>query len=276
MRPPPVSDSVATTTQAKSMADTALLRIEGLSLNFGGVMALMDVNLEIRHGEILAIIGPNGAGKTCILNCITGFYRPAKGNIFFEGKRITGLATHKIAALGITRTFQNIELFTGLSVLDNLMAGRHLLMKRGALSASLFFGGTRKEEVRHRVVVEDIIELLELEPIRDKVVGFLPYGQRKRVDLGRALAMEPKLLLLDEPMAGMNIEEKEDMARFVLDSFELRGISIVLIEHDMGVVMDMADRVVVLNFGRIIAQGKPEEIRDQPEVIRAYLGSKSH
>jgi len=239
-------------------------------------MALMDVNLEIRHGEILAIIGPNGAGKTCILNCITGFYRPAKGNIFFEGKRITGLATHKIAALGITRTFQNIELFTGLSVLDNLMAGRHLLMKRGALSASLFFGGTRKEEVRHRVVVEDIIELLELEPIRDKVVGFLPYGQRKRVDLGRALAMEPKLLLLDEPMAGMNIEEKEDMARFVLDSFELRGISIVLIEHDMGVVMDMADRVVVLNFGRIIAQGKPEEIRDQPEVIRAYLGSKSH
>jgi branched-chain amino acid transport system ATP-binding protein len=258
------------------MADTALLRIEGLSLNFGGVMALMDVNLEIRHGEILAIIGPNGAGKTCILNCITGFYRPAKGDIFFEGKRITGLPTHKIAALGITRTFQNIELFTGLSVLDNLMAGRHLLMKRGALSASLFFGGTRKEEVRHRVVVEDIIELLELEPIRDKVVGFLPYGQRKRVDLGRALAMEPKLLLLDEPMAGMNIEEKEDMARFVLDSFELRGISIVLIEHDMGVVMDMADRVVVLNFGRIIAQGKPEEIRDQPEVIRAYLGSKSH
>jgi len=258
------------------MADTALLRIEGLSLNFGGVMALMDVNLEIRHGEILAIIGPNGAGKTCILNCITGFYRPAKGDVFFEGKRITGLPTHKIAALGITRTFQNIELFTGLSVLDNLMAGRHLLMKRGALSASLFFGGTRKEEVRHRVVVEDIIELLELEPIRDKVVGFLPYGQRKRVDLGRALAMEPKLLLLDEPMAGMNIEEKEDMARFVLDSFELRGISIVLIEHDMGVVMDMADRVIVLNFGRIIAQGKPEDIRDHPEVIRAYLGSKSY
>lgn len=276
MRPLPVSDSVATTTQAKSMADTALLRIEGLSLNFGGVMALMDVNLEIRHGEILAIIGPNGAGKTCILNCITGFYRPAKGDVFFEGKRITGLPTHKIAALGITRTFQNIELFTGLSVLDNLMAGRHLLMKRGALSASLFFGGTRKEEVRHRVVVEDIIELLELEPIRDKVVGFLPYGQRKRVDLGRALAMEPKLLLLDEPMAGMNIEEKEDMARFVLDSFELRGISIVLIEHDMGVVMDMADRVIVLNFGRIIAQGKPEDIRDHPEVIRAYLGSKSY
>jgi len=276
LRPLPVSDSVATTTQAKSMADTALLRIEGLSLNFGGVMALMDVNLEIRHGEILAIIGPNGAGKTCILNCITGFYRPAKGDVFFEGKRITGLPTHKIAALGITRTFQNIELFTGLSVLDNLMAGRHLLMKRGALSASLFFGGTRKEEVRHRVVVEDIIELLELEPIRDKVVGFLPYGQRKRVDLGRALAMEPKLLLLDEPMAGMNIEEKEDMARFVLDSFELRGISIVLIEHDMGVVMDMADRVIVLNFGRIIAQGKPEDIRDHPEVIRAYLGSKSY
>ncbi len=257
------------------MTQDALLRIEGISLNFGGVMALMDVSLEVRRGEILAIIGPNGAGKTCILNCITGFYRPARGEIYFQGTRITGKPTHKIAALGITRTFQNIELFTGLSVLDTLMAGRHLLMKKGAISASLFFGGARKEEVEHRGAVEDVIELLELEPIRDKIVGFLPYGQRKRVDLGRALAMEPKLLLLDEPMAGMNIEEKEDMARYILDSFELRGISMVLIEHDMGVVMDMADRVIVLNFGRIIAEGKPQEIRDNPEVVRAYLGSRS-
>ncbi|MGQ9653419.1 MAG: ABC transporter ATP-binding protein [Thermodesulfobacteriota bacterium] len=257
------------------MTQGALLRIDGLSLSFGGVMALMDVSLEVRQGEILAIIGPNGAGKTCILNCITGFYRPAKGEICFRGKRITGLPAHKIAALGITRTFQNIELFTGLSVLDNLMAGRHLLMKKGAISASLFFAGARKEEVEHRVAVEDVIELLELEPIRDKVVGFLPYGQRKRVDLGRALAMEPKLLLLDEPMAGMNVEEKEDMARFILDSFELRGISMVLIEHDMGVVMDMADRVIVHNFGRIIAEGNPQEIRENPEVRRPYLGSRS-
>ena len=252
----------------------SLLRIENLSLSFGGVMALLNVHLEIRQGEILAIIGPNGAGKTCLVNCITGFYRAERGAIHFQRQRIEQLPTHRIASLGITRTFQNIELFTGLSVLDNLMAGRHLLMKQGAISASLFFGRGRREEVAHRHAVEDVIELLELEPIRDKIVGVLPYGQRKRVDLGRALAMEPGLLFLDEPMAGMNVEEKEDMARFILDIFELKGIPIVLIEHDMGVVMDIADRLVVLNFGQIIAKGRPEEVKNDPEVIRAYLGAK--
>jgi len=254
--------------------NTAKLKLREITLNFGGVSALSGVSFDVRDGELLAIIGPNGAGKTSILNCINGFYRPQRGEIVFEGQDICHLSPHRIARLGIGRTFQNIELFTGLSVLDNLMAARHLHMKRGALAGALYFGPARREEIRHREVVEDLIDLLEMEPYRKKVVGLLPYGIRKRVELGRALAIEPKLLLLDEPMAGMNLEEKEDMARFIIDIHELKKISIILVEHDMEVVMDIAERLVVLDFGKKIAEGSPEEIRQNPLVIRAYLGEE--
>ena len=265
------------------------IRIENLSLSFGGVKALIDVSLDIRDNEILAIIGPNGAGKTCLLNCINGFYKPQKGEIFFGGQRITRIRPDKAARLGLARTFQNIELFTGLSSLDNIMAARHVLMKQNFLSSALYFGWAHGEEIKQRKVVEDIIDFLEIEPIRKKVVGMLPYGMRKRVELGRALAIEPKVLLLDEPMAGMNLEEKEDIARFIIDIFEGQGTTypespvlrdgvncIVLVEHDMGVVMDIADRIVVLDFGRKIAEGTPDEIRTNPEVIAAYLGAERH
>jgi branched-chain amino acid transport system ATP-binding protein len=250
------------------------LEVQDIHLSFGGVKALDGVSFNVRNGEILTIIGPNGAGKTCLMNCISGFYRPQKGKIFFEGKEITKMPPYKIAELGISRTFQNIELYTGLSSLDNLMAARHIFMKRGALSACLFFGLTRREEIGHRRMVEDIIDLLELEPIRKKLVSLLPYGQRKRVELGRALAAEPKLLLLDEPMTGMNVEEKEDMARFVLDISELKRIPIILVEHDMEVVMDISDRVIVLDFGHKLVEGLPNEVKNNPEVIRAYLGAE--
>jgi branched-chain amino acid transport system ATP-binding protein len=252
--------------------DPVVLRVDGLDLRFGGMMALSGVSLEVKDGEILAIIGPNGAGKTCTLNCINGFYRPQRGEIFFQGKRITPLPPHRIAELGISRTFQNIELFTGLNTLDNLMAARHIHMRRGALAGFLYFGPMRREEIAHRKIVEDIIDFLELEPARKRTVGLLPYGLRKRVELGRALALEPKMLLLDEPMAGMNVEEKEDMARFIIDISELKRIPIVLVEHDMGVVMDIAQRVVVLDFGQKIAEGTPEEIKKDARVIKAYLG----
>ncbi len=250
------------------------ISINSLSLRFGGLQALNDVSLEIRAGEILAIIGPNGAGKTSFFNCINGFYHPYNGEVLYQGKDLTRLKPHKIAALGIARTFQNIELFSGLSALDNLMAARHIHMKRGALSGCLFFGPTRQEEIAHREEIEEIIDLLEMKSIRKKVVGSLPYGERKKVDLARALCMDPAVLLLDEPMAGMNVEEKEDMARFVLDIFELKKIPIVLIEHDMDVVMDITHRIAVLDFGIKIAEGQPEDIKNDERVLKAYLGEE--
>jgi len=256
-------------------ADSVHLSVQEVSLSFGGIQALTSVSFDVREGEILAIIGPNGAGKTSMLNCINNFYRPDKGRIIFEGHDLTRLSPHRIAQLGIARTFQNIALYTGLSTLDNLMAARHIHMRAGLLQSLLYWGPARREDLAHRQVVEEIIDFLEIEHIRKAIVGALPYGLRKRVELGRALAMEPRLLLLDEPMTGMNQEEKEDMARFILDIHERHGKTILLIEHDMGLVMDIADRAVVLDFGLKIAEGTPEEIRYDEAVIRAYLGEET-
>jgi branched-chain amino acid transport system ATP-binding protein len=263
------------------------LRIDNLSLSFGGVSALIDVSMEVRDKEILAIIGPNGAGKTALLNCINGFYKPQKGEIYFDGRKITRMRPDKLAKFGIARTFQNIELYAGLSTQDNLMAARHVLMKQNFITGAFYFGWAVNEEVKHRKTAEEIIDFLEIAPIRKKVVSVLPYGMRKRVELARALALEPKVLLLDEPMAGMNLEEKEDIARFILDIFEGQGSTypntpvlrdgiscIILVEHDMGVVMDIADRIIVLDFGRKIAEGTPAEIKTNPRVISAYLGEE--
>jgi branched-chain amino acid transport system ATP-binding protein len=256
----------------KAVTGEVLLAVEGVSLAFGGVKAINDVSFDIHKGEIRAIIGPNGAGKTSMLNVINGFYHPDAGRITFKGKARSAMRPHAAAAGGIARTFQNVALFKSMTTLDNIMAGRTLKMHRGLLWQLLRFGPALREEVAHRRVVEEIIDFLEIPHIRHIPVGKLPYGLQKRVELGRALAMEPDLLLLDEPMAGMNLEEKEDMSRFVLDLNNQYGTTIALIEHDMGVVMDLSDRVVALDYGRKIADGTPDEIKKNQAVIDAYLG----
>jgi branched-chain amino acid transport system ATP-binding protein len=254
------------------MTTEAALRVQDVSKYFGGVQAIGRVSLEVGRGEIVSIIGPNGAGKTTLLNMVSGFYHPDGGAIFLNERDITHLAPSRIAALGIARTFQNIALFRGMTVLDNLMLGRHIHMRTGVLTAMLRFGYALREEVTHRQFVEEVIEFLEIEALRKRPVGSLPYGLQKRVELGRALAAQPRILLLDEPMGGMNVEEKEDMARFILDVNEEWGTTIVLIEHDMGVVMDISQRVLVLDLGEKIAEGTPQAVKDNPQVIKAYLG----
>jgi len=249
-----------------------ILAAEGVSLSFGGVKALSDISFDVREHEIRAIIGPNGAGKSSLLNVINGVYMPQKGRIVFRGRPFARMNSHKVARAGVARTFQNLALFKGMSVLDNIMAGRSLKMKSSILAQMIRVGPALREELAHREVVEKIIDFLEIQNYRKTPVGRMPYGLQKRVDLGRALAMEPSLLLLDEPMAGMNVEEKQDMSRFILDVNDEFGTTIVLIEHDMGVVMDISDRVVVLDYGRKIGDGAPDEVRNNPDVINAYLG----
>ena len=250
-----------------------ILDVQNISLSFGGVKALTDISFNVREHEVRAIIGPNGAGKSSMLNCINGVYTPQVGSITFEGKTFKHLSSPDVAKMGISRTFQNLALFKGMSVIDNIMTGRNMRMKSSMLQQAIRLGFAAREEVEHREVVENIIDFLEIQPYRKTPVGQLPYGLQKRVDLGRALAMEPKVLLLDEPMAGMNLEEKQDMSRFVLDVNDEFGTTIVLIEHDMGVVMDISDRVVVLDYGKKIGDGTPEEVRNNEDVISAYLGT---
>ncbi len=251
------------------------LHVNNISLSFGGIRALQQIDFKVQQGEILAVIGPNGAGKTSLINSINGFYTPQEGAIVLDGRNITALPPYKRAQLGISRTFQNIALYTNMTALDNMMAARHIHMKSNLLTGALFWGPARNEEIKHRRFVEEIIDFLEMEAIRKTIVGNLSYGLRKRGELGRALALEPTLLLLDEPMAGMNVEEKEDMARFILDIHERQGMTIMLIEHDMGLVMDISDRVVALDFGRKIAEGTPDEIKQNEAVIKAYLGQEA-
>jgi len=258
--PPPVASA------------TPLLEVDEVSVRFGAIQALDRVSLEIGRGEIVAIIGPNGAGKTTLLNVISGFYHPTAGQIRFEGRDRTHLRPYDVAALGVARTFQNVALFKGMSTLDNIMAGRTLKMNNSLFSQALYWGSAQKQEIEHREVAEKIIEFLEIQAIRKTPVGKLPYGLQKRVELGRALATEPELLLLDEPMAGMNLEEKQDMSRFIIDISQQLGTTMALIEHDMGVVMDLSDRVAVLEYGQLIADGTPDEVQKNQRVIDAYLG----
>ena len=249
-----------------------LLKFKDVSLSFGSVQALTDINFGLTEGEILGIIGPNGAGKTCILNCISGYYMPRRGDIRYGNHSLKKMSRHHRPGFGIARTFQNIELFKGLTTIQNLMLGRHHFMKGNLPAQCVYLGWYRRKEIEHRGVAEEILDFLEMNEIRNRVVGTLPYGFQKRVQLGQALAMEPRLLMLDEPMAGMNLEEREDMARFILDIKEDKDVTIILIEHDMEVVMDICDRIIVLNYGRKIADGFPSEIKEEPEVIKAYLG----
>ena len=250
-------------------------RVEDLSISFGGLVALRDINFEVTKGSIFAIIGPNGAGKTTLFNCINGIYHPDRGSIVFKDQKVQGRKPDRIARLGIARTFQNIELFSNMSTMENLMLGRHIFMKTGLFRGALLWGRRSfagREEVAHREKVEKIIDLLDLQAVRNKFVGALPYGTQKQVELGRALALEPELLLLDEPSAGMNSEEKQDMIFWVKDIQDELGVTILLIEHDMKMVMDISDRILVINFGSIITQGPPEDVQKNPEVLRAYLG----
>lgn len=251
---------------------TAILDVKNVSLQFGGVKALNDVSFHIEEGEIFSLIGPNGAGKTSMLNCISGLYSPSNGSIEYKGQPILGMKPYKRTTLGIARAFQNIALFAHMSVLDNLKLGRHTLMKSGLFSGGLYWGRAQQEEVKHRRAVEEVIDFLQLQDIRHTPVGTLPYGLQKRVEVGRALALEPELILLDEPMAGMNTGEKLDMARFIIDMHELKNMTVVLIEHDLGVVMDLSDHIAVLDFGKQIGFGTPEEIQSNPAVIKAYIG----
>jgi branched-chain amino acid transport system ATP-binding protein len=252
-----------------------ILQVRHLTLRFGGMTAIDDVSFSVDEGQLFAIIGPNGAGKTSIFNCMSGVYRPQEGEIVFRGESIRGRRPDQMAKLGVARMFQNIELFDNLTVLDNLMLGRHQHLKYGTLAGMVYAGRARRAEIENRRLVEDIIDFLEIEAIRRSLVGMLPYGLKKRVELGRALAMSPSLLLLDEPVSGMNVEETEDMARFILDIRSELGVTMIMVEHDMGLVMDIADQVLVLDFGQRIALASPADVQHNPAVIKAYLGEAS-
>ncbi|WP_162583541.1 ABC transporter ATP-binding protein [Variovorax sp. PBS-H4] len=266
--------ATATATASGRRIGEVILDVQNISLSFGGVKALTDISFDVREHEVRAIIGPNGAGKSSMLNCINGVYQPQQGSITFRGRQFRHMNSRQVAEMGVARTFQNLALFKGMSVLDNIMTGRNLKMKSGLLAQALRWGPAEREELAQREFVERIIDFLEIQLHRKTPVGRLPYGLQKRVDLGRALAMEPQVLLLDEPMAGMNVEEKQDMSRFILDVNDEFGTTIVLIEHDMGVVMDISDRVVVLDYGKKIGDGTPDDVRNNEDVIRAYLGTE--
>ena len=268
----PIAQEKSSAMSEKKIGDV-ILDIQNISLRFGGVKALTDISFNVREHEIRSIIGPNGAGKSSMLNCINGVYTPSEGSITFRGQTFAHMNSRQVAEMGVARTFQNLALFKGMSVIDNIMTGRNLKMKCNLLQQAFHLGPARREELAHREFVENIIDFLEIQAYRKTPVGQLPYGLQKRVDLGRALAMEPQVLLLDEPMAGMNVEEKQDMCRFILDVNDEFGTTIELIEHDMGVVMDISDRVVVLDYGKKIGDGIPDDVRNNEDVIRAYLGT---